>query len=240
MALISNNLIALLPAKDRKRLLDRCETVQLELGQLLAIPGDKTQFVYFPTESFISLITTADEHTGVEVGMVGSEGLLGSHLVLGLHTHPLRALVQGAGSALRMSRTAFLEEFKRSAALQKVLHRYLYILMTQLTTTAACLRFHQVGPRLARWLLMSQDRAHSNRFQMTQEFLAVMLGVRRVGVTAAASLMQMRGLISYQRGQLTILDREGMKAAACSCYAKDCATYGEGLGAAPGHPPLKK
>ena len=225
-----NKLIALLPAKDRKRLLALCELVDLQLSEVLCEPGEPTKYVYFPTESFISLVTRVDGHPGVEVGMVGREGLLGAHVALGVATTPLQALVQGPGAALRMGHSAFVAELARSTALQRVLNRYLHILMTQLTTSAACLRYHQVGPRLARWLLMSQDRAHANSFHMTQEFLATMLGVRRVGITSAAGQLQREGLIAYRRGALTVLDREGLHAVSCSCYETDLQTYQSVLG----------
>ncbi len=225
MSAPQNQLIARLPAKDRRHLLALCEPVDLQLAEVLCAPGEPTRFVYFPTESFISLVTLVDGHPGVEVGMIGSEGLLGAQVALGIATNPLQALVQGPGSAWRVARAAFVAELARSGSLQRVLNRYLYVLMTQLTTSAACVRYHQVGPRLARWLLMSQDRAHADHFQMTQEFLATMLGVRRVGVTLAAGKMQRQGLIHYRRGVLTVLDREGLSAAACSCYDTDRQTY---------------
>jgi CRP-like cAMP-binding protein len=151
-------------------------------------------------------------------------------VALGVATQPLRALVQGPGVAWRIGVVAFRSELARSPALQRGLHRYLYVLMAQLAASAACLRYHLIGPRLARWLLMSQDRAHADRFHVTHEFLAYMLGVRRVGVTAAASALQRRGLIAYHRGDLTVLDRPGLEAAACGCYAAHRRAYAELLG----------
>jgi CRP-like cAMP-binding protein len=147
--------------------------------------------------------------------------MLGAQLALGVATTPLRALVQGPGRAWRIAVTDFRGELARSPALQRVLGKYLYVLMGQLAGSAACLRFHQIGQRLARWLLMSQDRAHADAFHVTHEFLAYMLGVRRVGVTAAASALQRQGLIAYRRGELTVLDRAGLEASACGCYAAD-------------------
>jgi CRP-like cAMP-binding protein len=157
--------------------------------------------------------------------MVGNEGLLGAQLALGVATVPLHALVQGAGTALRIGSAPFRAELARSAALRRVLNRYLYVLMAQLAGSAACLRFHQIEQRLARWLLMSQDRAHDPHFHVTHEFLAYMLGVRRVGITAAAGVLQRAGLIDYRRGELRVLDRPGLEAAACACYANDRQTY---------------
>src|SRR4029450_6383931 len=149
--------------------------------------------------------------------MVGREGMLGARLVLGVDTVPFHAVVQGAGRARRIRAAPFRRELARSKALQRTLGRYVYVLMAQLATSAACTRFHSVGPRLARWLLMSQDRAHSDSFHLTHEFLAYMLGVRRVGITGAAHDMQRRGLVQYRRGDITVLDRAGLEARACGC-----------------------
>lgn len=221
----SNHLIDLLPRHDRSRLLALCQPVDLVLAEVLCEPGTPTRYVYFPTEGFISLLTMASGTPGLEVGMVGNEGMLGAHLALGVATSPLRALVQGAGVAARIKAKAFRAEFAGSPSLQRVMGRYLYVLMAQHASAAACLRYHPIGPRLARWLLMSQDRAHAVTFRVTQEFLAYMLGVRRVGVTAAASALQHSGLIEYHRGDLTVLDRAGLEAAACGCYAADRRAY---------------
>ena len=172
MAAAQNHLIERLPRKDRTRLLAVCEPVQLVLGEVLCEPGKATRHVWFPIDGFISMVAPIDAKPALEVGMVGREGMLGAQLALGVVTVPLHALVQGAGSALRVGATAFRAELARSPALQRVLNRYLYVLMAQLTGSAACLRFHEIGPRLARWLLMSQDRAHAARFHVTHEFLA--------------------------------------------------------------------
>ena len=230
MASTQNHLIEMLPRAARQRLLALCEPVQLQLSQTLCEPGTPTRHVFFPTESFISLVAMSEGHAGLEVGMVGREGMLGAQLALGVATVPLRALVQGGGQAWRIGSGPFRDELAQSPALQRVLNRYLYVLMTQLSAAAACLRFHLVGPRLARWLLMSQDRAHADQFQVTHEFLAYMLGVRRVSVTTAAGSLQRSGLIEYRRGHLTVLDRPGLEAAACSCYAADRQAYRELLG----------
>ncbi len=220
MATVQNHLIARLPRKSRERLLALCEPVDLVFAKVLCEPGDRVRHVYFPTEGFISLVAMIDGNPGVAVGMVGREGMLGSELVLGAAIAPLHALVQGPGSALRVTTAAFRNELATSKALQQELGLYLYVLMAQLTTSAACLRFHLIGPRLARWLLMSQDRAHSDEFHVTQEFLAYMLGVRRVGVTVAAGELQRKGLIRYRRGEFKVVDRQGLEAASCSCYAQ--------------------
>ncbi len=230
MANAQNQLIERLSRKDRAALLAASEPVQLVLGDVLCEPGRPTRHVYFPVDSFISLVAPIDGKPALEVGMVGREGMLGAQLALGVATVPLHALVQGQGEALRIGATAFRAELNRSAALQRLLNRYLYVLMAQLAGSAACLRFHEIGPRLARWLLMSQDRAHAERFHVTHEFLAYMLGVRRVGITAAASAMQRKGLIEYRRGEMLVRDRAGLEATACACYGNDQRAYADVLG----------
>lgn len=225
-----NHLIQLLPLKDRKRLVAACESVELVLAEVLCEPGATTRHVYFPTEGFISLVAKVEGSTGVEVGMIGREGMLGAQLSLDVATAPLHALVQGPGAALRVETAAFRHELELSPALQRLLKHYVYVLMIQLANSAACQRFHMVNARLARWLLMSEDRAQAETFHVTQEFLAYMLGVRRVGVTNAASTLQRAGLIEYHRGQVHVLNRSGLESAACTCYASDQSAYNEHFG----------
>ena len=225
MAHVANHLIELLPRAERVRFLAHCEPVQLVLSEVLQEPGTPTRHAYFPTSGFISMVAMSEGHPGVEVGMVGREGMVGANLALGVATANLRALVQGAGSALRIGAASLKRELAQSPSLQSALNRYLHVLMGQLATSAACLRYHRIGPRLARWLLMSQDRAGRDTFQVTQEFLAYMLGVRRVGITVAAGALQRSGLIAYRRGDFTVLDRNGLEAAACDCYQTDRRTY---------------
>jgi len=224
-----NHLIERLPKRERARLLALCEPVQLALSEVLCEAGAPLRHVYFPTEGFISLVAQVDRHPGLEVGMVGREGMVGSPLVLGLAVLPVRALVQGPGASWRIAPPALRRELATSEALQRQLSRYVYVLMAQTVAAAGCLRYHQIGERLARWLLMSQDRAHGDHFHVTHEFLAYMLGVRRVGVTIAAGDLQRRGLITYHRGELRVLDRVGLEAAACSCYGIDRQVYAKYL-----------
>jgi CRP-like cAMP-binding protein len=227
MAAAENHLIELLPRKERQHLLAICEPADLVLSEVMGESGERTRYVYFPIDATISLVTPIDGKPVLEVGMVGREGMVGAELVLGVMTTPLHAVVQGAGKAWRVGSLPFRRELARSPALRSCLNRYLYVLMSQFAVSAACLRFHLIGPRLARWLLMTQDRAHADTFHVTHEFLAYMLGVRRVGITSAAGALQRAGLIEYRRGELVVLDRSGLEAAACGCYVADQNSYAE-------------
>jgi len=217
-AAIQNSLLAALPRKSYLRLLPGLAPVELVFGEVLYEAGDPIRDVYFPTQSLVSLLTVVEGHLALEVGMVGREGMVGVPLVLGADVSPVRALVQGAGPALKMNAQRFRNELNASPPLQREVQRYVYAMMVQISQTAGCNRFHVVEARLARWLLMTRDRMRSGHFRMTHEFLSHMLGVRRVGVTEAASALQRRKLIEYSRGSINILDDRGLEAACCSCY----------------------
>lgn len=226
----TNRLLEALSVTDRRGVLAGVEEVELAFADVLYIPGKRLSHVYFPTRSFISLIMPVDASSSLEVGLVGDEGMFGIPLALGVDASPVRAVVQGGGSALRMDAARFTREVKVRPALEREMDRYAFVQLTQLAQAAACTRFHVVEARLARWLLMTQDRAHTATFHITQEFLALMLGVRRVGVTKAAGALQKRDLIHYSRGDITVLDRRGLRAASCACYQADRDSYDRILG----------
>ncbi len=213
-----NSLLASLPAEEYQRLLAALEPVTLTYGEVLYERGVPIKHAYFPVNCLVSLLTTVGGHEALEVGLVGHEGMVSVALALGIDVSPARALVQATGIAMRMEAARFREEFLQSISLQQALHRYAYALMAQIAQNAACNRFHTVGERLARWLLMTRDRVRSNEFRLTHAFLADMLGVRRVGVTIAANALQKRKLIKYGRGEITILDRKRLSTASCECY----------------------
>jgi len=214
----ANSVLAALPPGTYRALLSGLEPVTLAFGEVLYEPGEPIRDVYFPTGSLVSLLTLVEGRLALEVGLVGREGMVGVALALGIGVSPVRALVQGSGTALRMNAARFRKELQRSAPLQRELYRYTHSLMAQITQTAACNRFHRVPARLARWLLMTRDRVASDEFRFTQQFIALMLGVRRTGVTVAAGELQRRKLIRYSRGKITITDPRRLEAAACECY----------------------
>lgn len=220
-----NGLLARLPRKDRERFVRACESVELVFNETIAEPGDTMHHIHFPIGGFVSLLAVMPGGVPIEVALVGNEGMVGIPLALGVEKTAGRLLVQGHGTALRMTAAKFRRELKASPALRATLDRYIHACLGQLAQTAGCNRFHVVEERLARWMLMTADRAHSATFHITHEFLAMMLGVRRVGVTKAASALQRRKLISYSRGDIRIRDRAGLEAAACGCYKTDLAIY---------------
>ena len=215
---LSNRILASIPDSEYQRLSRQLQPVKLRFGQVLYEPGKAIRYVYFPVDCLVSLLTSVDRQRTLEVGMVGNEGMAGMPFILGVGISGVRGLVQGQGQALRMGSTPFRTEFDRNPGLQQALYRYTFALMAQISQTAACNRFHDAGERLARWLLMTRDRVGADEFLLTQGFLAHMLGLRRVGVTEAASELKRRKLIAYSRGKLQILDVPELKRASCSCY----------------------
>jgi CRP-like cAMP-binding protein len=216
----TNVVLASLPAKLLTEIKPHLTPVNLPFGQVLYHSGKPMREVFFPARCLVSLLVVLEDELALEVALVGHEGMLGVPLALGAKLSPVRALVQGAGDALRMSAPQFLLMMGRHPMLQRAVFGYAGKLMGQIAQTAACNRFHLLEPRLARWLLMTRDRLGAEDFRMTQEFLSTMLGVRRVGVSDAASSFQRQHLIEYSRGHITILDHEGLEAASCSCYAR--------------------
>jgi len=215
---ITNLLLTSLPEADYKRLSANLEPVTLPLGQTLYETDQQITQVYFPEKSIISLIQTTEQGQSVEVGLVGREGVAGIALISGLTQSPYRAIVQTANGAWRMEANTFKEEFNRGGAFHDLVLRYLHGLLMQIANTAVCNRLHPVEQRLARWLLMIQDRVQAIELHLTHEFIATMLGVGRVPVTLAAGMLQKAGLIQYSRGDITIVNRDGLELVACECY----------------------
>lgn len=223
---IANTLLASLPRKVYQDLLPGLAPTAFGFGEILYEPGRPMRQVYFPQTCVVSLLVIVDGQAALEVALAGREGMVGVPLALGVDRSPLRALVQAEGTALQMSRARFRAAVEMHAPLRRAVDAYAGSLMGQIGQTAACNRFHQVNARLARWLLMTRDRRECGEFRVTQEFLSGMLGVRRVGVTEAASAFQHQRLIEYSRGVITILDHEGLEAACCPCYGADALRAG--------------
>jgi CRP-like cAMP-binding protein len=213
-----SRLLRSLPQRDYRRLEPAFEPVTLALGQVLCQAGQSLSHVHFPDSGVVSLLASADDHATLEAGMVGSEGMVGVSALLGAERCAGSAVVRVAGSATRVPVAALREEISRDGALRHVLDLYTHALLAQLAQAVACNRFHSVEERFARWLLMTRDRLRCNEFHMTQESMSHALGVRREGITAAASRFQRTGLISYCRGHVAILDAAGIEGAACACY----------------------
>lgn len=215
---IRNRLLAALPGQDYQRLARHLEPVSLTPRQVLYEPGDPISHVYFPESGVISLLTVIGPNKAAEVAVVGYEGVVGESTTLGIHVSHLRALVQAEGTALRIESSRLRKELGTNSHWFRELFRFTNALMSQAAQTAACNQFHTVDARLARWLLATRDRVKSRNFRLTHEFLSVMLGVRRVGVTGAAIKLQKLKLITYSRGNIEIIDPVRLEAAACSCY----------------------
>jgi CRP-like cAMP-binding protein len=216
----TNSLIAALPHSQRARLLRACEPVEMSFGDVLCEAGQPYRHAWFPHNGLISQTSTLNGHNPLDMGLIGQEGMLGATLLLGVDEAPLRARVQGPGLAMRIPVTRLRRVLGDSPVLRKVLGRYLHLRLVELSLTAACTRFHQIDQRLARLLLLAHDRAQADRFHLTHEALADMLGVRRSGVTVAAGALHEDGFIAYSRGEITILDRPGLESASCECYGK--------------------
>ena len=214
-----NHLLASLGAEIQSRLFPHLELVSLSLDQILYRSGEALHYVYFPTDSIVSLLYVMDNEATAEISVVGNEGLIGAAVFMGGETRPHQAIVQSAGSAYRLQRQLFMNEFNRGGEMPLLLLRYTQSLLTQMAQTAVCNRRHSIDQQLCRWLLLCLDRLPSNRLTMTQEFIATMLGVRRSGVTAAAIKLQNLGVIEYRRGRITVLDRPKLEKLSCECYA---------------------
>jgi CRP-like cAMP-binding protein len=226
---VVNRLIQRLAPRERTRVLQGCQTVELGSGAILCEPDQAFRHVYFPLTCFISLVEPVSGHEPLEMGMIGNEGMLGVTLTLGIDAVPQRAVVRGGGTALRMTAGQFRRALRDHPSLLRTLNRYLYVLMAQLSQTAACTCFHNVGARLARCLLLTHDRAHADHFHLTHHFLGGMLGVQRSAVTIAARELQHGKLIRYSRGQISILDRKGLEAVSCECYGEAIDDYARRL-----------
>jgi CRP-like cAMP-binding protein len=227
---VQNRLLAALPRQDYRRLAQYLEPVSLAFGQVLYEPGARITHVYFPYGGVISLLTVVGPNKAAEVGIVGNEGVVGGSAALGIDVSHLLAVVQGAGTAARITSSRLHKELRTHGSWYRELFRFTQALTNQVAQTAACNRFHTVEARLARWLLATRDRVHSPHFHLTHEFLSHMLGVRRPGVTAAATSLQKRRLIAYSRGNIRILDAAGLEASACECYGAVRAMYRRSYG----------
>jgi len=213
-----NRLLAALPPEEFERLLPHLESVPFSLGEAVYESGERMEYVYFPIDSIVSLLYTMLDGATAEMGLVGREGVVGIALFMGGESMPNRAVVQGAGTVVRIKAEALQNEFRRGGAFQLLLLRYTQALITQIAQTAVCNRLHPVEKRLCRWLLMTQDRAQSDTLQMTHEFIANMLGIQREAVSVAARRLQGKGVISYVRGRIRILDRAQLEECTCECY----------------------
>jgi len=217
-AQVSNRLIEGLPHEARSRLLKLCDPINLEFGTIVCKADQRLNHVYFPITGYISLVAKVGNHPPLEIGLIGNEGMLGATLALDVNVARLQGVVQGSGSALRLTAAQFRSELRDNSQLRRTLKRYLFVLLAQLSQSTACGRFHEIKARLARWLLMTHDRAHADHFQLTHQYLADMLGVQRSAITIAAGALQRKKLISYKRGDIVIVNRRGLEAASCECY----------------------
>jgi CRP-like cAMP-binding protein len=214
-----NHVLRALPADEAARLFPQLRLVEMPLGMSVYESGDVQRYIYFPTNSIVSLLYVLKDGASAEIAVVGNEGAVGVSLFMGGETTPSRAIVQSAGFAYKLSSHALKAEFDRHGHMLQLLLRYTQSLITQMAQTAVCNRHHSLDQQLCRWLLLSLDRLSGLRLNMTQELIANMLGVRREGVTAAAGKLQKLGVIRYSRGQITVIDRPRLEALSCECYA---------------------
>ena len=217
---VANFLIDSLPLRERNEILAQCKTVNLSFGDVLCDTQQPITQVLFPLTGIISLLAATKDHPAMELGMIGNEGIFGATVALGSWISPLRAIVQGPGTALQIDPENFQNILLSCPQLARTINTYLYVLISQLSFSVSCTQFHSVELRLARWLLMTHDRAHANHFRLTHQFLADMLGVRRSAITIAAGALQKRKLITYSRGDIHVVSRSGLETASCECYAK--------------------
>jgi CRP-like cAMP-binding protein len=215
---VVNRLLEGLPRGARDKVLALCEPVDLKFGALLCEANEPLRHVYFPLTGFISLVALVKHHPPLEIGLIGNEGMLGATLALDVAGARLRGIVQGSGNALRMTAPQLRRLLRNSGALRRTLNHYLFVLLAQQSRSIACSRFHEIKSRLARWLLMTHDRAHADHFHLTHQYLADMLGVQRSAVTIAAGTLQRNKVIRYVRGDIFVLDRRALEAASCECY----------------------
>jgi CRP-like cAMP-binding protein len=214
-----NRLLAALPDGEYQALAPQLEATPMPLGLAVYESGGAQGYVYFPTDSIVSLLYVLEDGASTEIAVTGNEGLVGISLFMGGETTPSRAVVQSAGQAYRLGAALLKQRFESRGALQHLLLRFTQALITQMTQTAVCNRHHAVEQQLCRWLLLMLDRLASNELRMTQELIANMLGVRREGVTGAAGKLQAQGLIEYRRGRILVLDRPRLESRVCECYA---------------------
>lgn len=227
---IPNRLLAALPARDRRRLISRCHEVEMNSGEIFCTPGERLKHAHFPLSGIVATQIPFGNHSSLQVELTGTEGMIGLPLIFGVSTTMLHKHVQCSGTSLRMTATGLRQELSSSRALRETLGRYACVLRAQLAETVGCNSFHLLEARLARWLLETLDRAHSNNFHLTHEELGQILGVRRESITNAASCLQKRKLMRYSRGNITIINRAGIEKAACRCYSSAKNTYVRYLG----------
>ena len=229
----SNLILAAISDAALQRVASVGETVELAFGEVLYEQGEGERYVYFPMDAYLSQIASLDDKTRIEVGLIGAEGMVGASSFFGIELAPLHTVVQGAGAALRLDAALFVRGLARDPGFRAVINRYLYVRLSQLGQMIVCVRFHTVEQRLARWLLMTRDRAASDTFQLTHQYLALMLGVRRVGITEAATYFQNQKLIRYHRGTITIVNGPRLQATSCACYAAAERTYEQHMNSRP-------